>query len=474
MLSLLGFLFLSSCSVNPATGDRQFTALLPAANEAKIGAQEHVKIEQQYGGFMKGAVADYVTSVGNRVAKNTERKDVAYKFYVIDSPIVNAFALPGGYIYISRGLLTLANDESQLAAVLGHEIGHVTGRHAAARMSQGLLVGLGATAVGIASGSTAISQAVNLGSDLVVKSYSRGQEHQSDELGVRYLSKAGYDPLAMSQFLKSLDAQSKLDVKEAGKSGSGFNYFSTHPLTADRVAKASNEGTKYPSSKVKNRAKYLSMINGMVYGDSSAQGFARGNKFYHPEIGFKFTVPKGSKITNGTTQVTASHPNGSVIVFDMARDKSKSPPVTYLARNWLRGEQTSKIESITVNGMKAATTAFSGNVRGRAVTVRLVAIEWTPGEFYRFQMAIPKNVSRAFVSELQKTTYSFDRLSASEKQSVRPKKLIVLEASAGSSVSSMAAKMDVEGNKVEKFRVLNGMLSNQMVFAGQPYKIVIN
>lgn len=471
---MLSLVILTSCSVNPATGDRQFTALLPAANEAKIGAQEHAKIEQQFGKFMTGPIANYVTQIGQKVAKHTERKDVQYRFYVIDSPIVNAFALPGGYIYISRGLLTLANDESQMAAVLGHEIGHVTGRHAAERMSQGLLVGLGATAVSIATGSQAISQAVNVGSNLVTKSYSRGQEHESDELGVRYLSRSGYDPMAMAEFLRSLDAQSKLEAKEAGKSGSGFNYFSTHPLTADRVAQATAEGKEFPASNVKNRAKYLSMINGLVYGDSSSQGFARGNTFYHPELGFKFTVPNGSKIKNGTSQVTAAHSNGTIIVFDMAKDQSRSAPSTYLSRTWLKGEQTVKVESMTVNGMRAATTAFSGNVQGRAVTVRLVAIEWKPGEFYRFQMAIPKGASQSFIAELKKTTYSFAKLSASEKNSVRPKKLIVLKAPSGSTVNSMAAKMDVEGNKVEKFRVLNGMFSGETVKAGQPYKLVIN
>ena len=168
------------------------------------------------------------------------------------------------------------------------------------------------------------------------------------------------------------------------------------------------------------------------------------------------------------------HSNGTIIVFDMGKDKSRSAPSTYLSRVWLKGEQTAKVESMTVNGMRAATTAFSGNVQGRAVTVRLVAIEWAPGEFYRFQMAIPKGVSQTFIAELKKTSYSFAKLSASEKNSVRPKKLIVLKAPSGSTVNSMASKMQVEGNKVEKFRVLNGMFSGETVKAGQPYKIVIN
>lgn len=468
----LSLLVVSACSVNPATGDRQFTALLPTASEAKIGAQEHGKIEAQFGKFMTGPVADYVNRIGQKVAANTERKDVQYRFYVIDSPIVNAFALPGGYIYVSRGLLTLANSEAELAAVIGHEIGHVTGRHAAERMSQGTLAGIGATIVGIASGSSAVAQAAGTGANLYLSSYSRGQEHQSDELGVRYLSRSGYDPSAMSSFLRSLDAQSKLDAKLAGRNGTGFNYFSTHPITSDRVREAAAEAQNFPANNTENRAAFLTKINGLTYGDSSDQGFARGNRFYHPNLGFTFTVPRGSKIVNGTTQVASNHPNGTVILFDTA--KGSGDPVRYMRQTWLKGEGTSNIDSITVNGLRGASTAFSGNVQGRAVTVRLVAIEWKAGEFFRFQMAVPKGVNAAFTKELKDTTYSFRKMSASEKSSVKAKRLIVLEAPSGATVASMAARMAVDGGKEEQFLVLNGMSRGERVIAGQPYKIVIN
>lgn len=471
---LLSLLVVTACSVNPATGDRQFTALLPTANEAQIGAQEHGKIEQQFGKFMTGPVADYVTRIGNKVAANTERSDVQYRFFVIDSPIVNAFALPGGYIYISRGLMTLANSEAELAAVIGHEIGHVTARHAAERMSQGTLAGIGAAVVGIASGNQAVAQAVGTGANLYLASYSRGQEHQSDELGVRYLSRAGYNPNAMADFLKSLDAQSKLDAKQAGRDGSGFNYFSTHPITSDRVQQARAEATKFPSNATENRAAYLTQINGLAYGDSADQGFARGNRFYHPEIGFTFTVPNGSKIVNGTSQIAANHPNGTVILFDAVKPGGSIDPARFMRETWLKGEGASPVEAINVNGLRGATTAFSGNVSGRAVTVRLVAIEWKPGEFFRFQMAIPKGVNAAFTTELKETTYSLRKMTASEKNAVKPKKLIVLEARAGATIQTMADRMTVEGDKVEQFLVLNGMNRGDRVIAGQPYKIVIN
>ncbi len=471
---LMAVLGVAACSVNPATGDRQFTALLPAANEARIGAEEHKKVEAAYGGFMTGPVADYVSQLGQKIAKNTERPDIQYRFYVVDSAEVNAFALPGGYIYVSRGLMTLANSEAELAAVIGHEIGHVTARHAAERMSQGFVVGLGAAVLGAASGSSGVAQAANLGSNLYISSYSRGQETESDELGVRYLARAGYDPDAMSGFLKSLDAQSKLDAREAGRNGSGFNYFSSHPLTAQRVREAAAEAQKYPDSAKENRAKYLSVINGLTYGDSAAQGFARGNSFYHPVIGFAFDVPKGSKITNGSTQVAANHPNGTVILFDQAKAQSKPTPLNYLKNTWLRNQNAKDAQAITINGMNAATASFSGNVKGKAMTIRLVAIEWKPGEFFRFSLAIPKNVSNAFMSELKKSTYSFRRLSENEKKIIQPKKLYVLQAPAGATVASMANKMDVDGNKTEKFLILNAMNANDRIIAGQPYKIVVD
>lgn len=459
------------CTVNPATGQSQFTALLPASSEAKVGAAEHAKIEAQFGKFMTGPIADYVNQVGQRVAANTERKDVQYKFYVLDTPLVNAFALPGGYTYFSRGLLTLANSEAELAGVIGHEIGHITARHAASRMSQGMVAGIGAAVIGTVAGGSA-GQVASLGSNLYISSYSRGQETQSDELGIRYLARAGYDPSGMSTFLSSLDAQSKLEAKEAGKNGSSFNYFSTHPLTAKRVQDSRVEAAKYPANNNKARAAYLNKINGLVYGDSPDQGFAKGNRFYHPALDFTFSVPKGAKITNGATKVTARHPNGTAIIFDTGKGRS-TDPVNYIRNEWLKGGQVGGAEAITVHGKPAATTVFGGNIQGKSVAVRLVAVQWAPNTYYRFQMAIPSGVGKAFEEELKQTTYSLRKMSSGEKKSIQAKKIRVLVAPSGSTVSSMAARMNVDGNKVEHFLVLNGMTSGQQVIAGQPYKIVL-
>lgn len=467
MAALLG-----GCSVNPATGQQQFTGLLPAGQEASIGQSEHQKVKQTYGEFVTGPVADYVSRIGQKVAANTERTDVQYKFYVIDSPIVNAFALPGGYIYVSRGLLALANNEAELAGVIAHEIGHVTGRHAAARMSQGVLVGLGAAVLSAVTGSDAVGQVANVSSDLYIKSYSRSQESEADDLGVRYLSRAGYDPLAMSEFLSSLDAQTKLEQRIVGKGeGESFNYFSTHPVTAERVAHAHAIAANYPTgSLIDNRDVYLSMINGLTYGDSEAQGFERNGNFYHTKMGFTFVVPAGFTLQNNPSELIGAHSSGSIFVLDSGRDDQGRDPLSYLTQSWMNGKNATGAEAITINGMRAATAAFAGTANGKPVMIRVVAIEWKPGQFFRFQLAIPQGAGTDVVESLKKTTYSFRQMTDAERGSIRPLKVRTITASAGETVATASSRMAFPNYREERFRVLNAL--NGAVVPGQMYKVV--
>lgn len=469
----LGGLALAACSVNPATGQKQFTAFLPTGQEAAVGASEHEKVEATYGSFMSGPVVDYVNRIGQKVAANTERTDVQYKFFVIDSPIVNAFAVPGGYVYVSRGLLALANSEAELAGVIAHEIGHITGRHAASRMSQGVIAGLGAAILGAATGSQTVGQIATVGSDLYIKSYSREQEHQSDELGVRYLSRAGYDPKAMARFLSSLDAQTKLDMRIAGQQeGQGMNYFSTHPVTSDRISQASAQAAQYSvNAPIENRDVYLSMINGLTFGDSEDQGFVRGENFYHPKLGFMFSVPAGFTINNTASEVVAAGKDGSVIILDSGRDDQGRDPLSYLTQNWMKNNPPSGAESVTINGMPAATAAFAGTANNKPVIIRVVAIQWKPGQFFRFQMAIPQNAGTDAVESLKRTTYSFRPMTAQEKSSIKPLKLRTFTASAGDSVASVAQRMSFSNYREERFRVLNGLPSAGLT-PGVVYKVI--
>ncbi|MBX2834063.1 MAG: M48 family metalloprotease [Micavibrio sp.] len=469
---LIPAVLLAACSTNPATGERQFTALMSPSQENQVGASEHQKVIQQFGLVKDPALTSYVQRVGKQVTANTERPDVQYQFFVIDSPIVNAFALPGGYIYVSRGLLALANNEAELASVLGHEAGHITGRHSAERYSQSVVTSLGAGLISAALGSDVASQALGVGANLYLSSYSRSQENEADSLGLRYMAGAGYEPNAVPSFLSSLKQKSDLEARLEGRgAGEGVSYFSTHPATGERVSKTANEANAFAHSNVYKPNEHLRAIEGMIYGDSPAHGFSRGNSFYHHKIGFAFDVPNGFDINNQTAAVVATHQNGSAIIFDMGSNQQGLAPAQYITRAWLPDAPLQDMESISINGMPAATASVQGQVNGRAVLIRVVAIQWKDG-FARFQMAIPKNAGGALVEDLKRTTYSFRAMSASEKANVRPYTLQLYKAAAGDTVSSIASRMAVPSAKEDEFLVLNGMQPGESIIAGRTYKIV--
>ncbi|MCK6418872.1 MAG: M48 family metalloprotease [Alphaproteobacteria bacterium] len=466
---------LEGCSTNPATGKQQFAALMGPEQEKSVGVREHEKIVAQFGLYEDPALLSYVRRVGQRVTRDTERPDIVYQFYIIDSPIVNAFALPGGYIYISRGLLALANSEAELAAVLAHEAGHITGRHAAERYSHGVLTSLGAAVISAAVDHPDVGQALNLGSNLYLSSYSRGQEHEADSLGLRYMSRAGYDPQAMSRFLNTLEHDEVFRSHRQNGAQARVQripgYFSTHPATSERVAATSREGEQYPAGD-DGRAAYLAAIEGLIYGDSATQGFVRGSSFYHPELGFGFDLPQDFEISNGETAVTARAPDGSALVFDMAQGPAGSSATDYLARVWMRDQPVKGLESITINGLAAAAAYFDGRVNDAPMTIRLIAIDWGQGRFARFQLAIPRHISNTRLDAIKIATYSFRRLSVSEISRVQPLRITMIVASAGDTVSSLAGRQAPGAGGEALFRLLNGLNKNAPVIAGQKYKVV--
>lgn len=462
---------LSACSTNPATGKTQFAGLMSPAQEMQVGASEHQKVMQQFGEYSDPAVQSYVREVGRKVTQETERPEVDYKFYVIDSPIVNAFALPGGYIYVSRGLLALANSEAELAAVMAHETGHITARHSAERYSHGVLTSLGAAVISSAVGSSGVSQALGLGSNLYLTSYSRGQENEADSLGLRYMTRGGYDPAAMSSFLSSLQNESMLDSKIEGRDLSAVSYFSTHPATSERISKTSGEAATYAKGGMVGSESHMAATNGLIYGDSPAQGYVRGRSFFHPGLGFGFDVPAGFTLHNQPTQVVATSNTGAVVIFDMITNNDSADAFSYLTQIWMQDE-IKAAERISVNGMNAATASFPGTVNGSPVTVRVVAIQWGPNNFARFQIAIPKNAPTATVEGLKTASYSFHRLTDAEKNSLRPYRIKYVTATAGDTAASLARRQPFDNLQEERFRLLNALPPGQQVQPGQKYKIV--
>lgn len=467
----------AGCSVNPATGKSQFTALMSEDDERSIGAQEHPKIMASFGGaFENRALEQKVRAIGERLsaAAFKERAGVVCcQFYVIDTPMINAFATPGGYVYVSRGLLALANTESEIAAVVAHEIAHIAARHAAERYSHGAVSSLAAAVVAAAANAPGLADtAAGIGSELYIRSYSRAQESESDALGLEYLVAAGYDPRAMAAMLGHIE---RFTAFEQSGGESLFNYFSTHPRTSDRIADVRARVAKYPgrSTYPQDRDGWLSAIDGLVWGDSPAQGMVRGRDFIHVPGDFAFTAPEGAKIVNRPEEVAIVGPGGAVAIFDAVAEGTGASPADYLTGQWVRRERVENLQNIVVAGRPAATASFTGTVDGRPVTIRLVAVSWAPGRLYRFQIALPQGASDATVDGMRRMTYSLRPLTAHDRAKAAPQRIAIVTAGPGESVDSLAGRMRAVERPVETLRVLNALDSAQGVVTGARYKIVV-
>src|SRR5438093_9719842 len=317
-------LALNGCGTNPATGGQSLLGM-SEDQEIQLSKEEHPKILTEFGGEYKNPdLQNYITSLGVLLAKTSERPNLPWKFTILDTPDINAFALPGGYVYVTRGLLGLASSEAEIASVLGHEIGHVSARHTSQRQGRATIAGLGAALAGILTGSSAVAQLGNTVATGYIQQYSRDQEYQADTLGVRYMSRANYDPQASVIFLEKLLEETRLAAEEAGKDPSEadrISWTSSHPRTADRVQQAiKNAGVIEVSHPIVEHDLYLSKIDGIVYGDNPEQGFVRGRTFIHPGLRFQFQVPQGFRIINQPNHVIAQSQEGDgVMAFGQAK-----------------------------------------------------------------------------------------------------------------------------------------------------------
>ncbi len=468
---------LSGCAVNPATGKQDFV-LTGDADEKQLGMQEHPKILQQFGGvYDDPAAGGYVAAIGGRLAAASETPDLGFTFTLLNSPIVNAFALPGGFVYISRGLMTLAEDEAELAGVLGHEIGHVVARHSAQRRSRAMIAQLGAGLLGAVVGGEA-SQLAGSVAGLYLQGYSRDQELEADMLGIRYLRRAGYDANAMTSFLEKMRANSQLEALVVGRSPSdvdAYDITATHPRTIARVQQAAAlAGNGERQSQIRQRDTYLNTIDGMIFGDGPDQGFVRGERFVHPVLRFEFTVPDGFILRNTPEQVIASSTKEQAqIVFDNAPKPFQGKMSTYIARDWASGVRLNGLESIDINGFEAATATVSGQIGNTAAELRLVAIRFDSRRIFRFMFLAPTAAMRRLTVPLQRTTFSFRRISPAQAAALKPRRLQVVQAGAGASPEAFVSRMAFDKFPRERFLVLNGLTDNGARGGRNRVKIVV-
>lgn len=469
---------LSGCSINPATGQSNFTAFMSPQEEIQIGRKEHPKLVKEFGGeYRDKRLQDYVSAIGRDLARNTELPDLPYSFTLLNSDIINAFALPGGPVNITRGLLALARDEAELASVLGHELGHVTARHSAQRYSQAMAANIGLTVLGIALGNQAVNQVAQYGAAMYLQSYSQQHELEADTLGLRYMTRAGYDSNSMANFLDSLHKHEKLQARMTGRpedSVDEVNLLATHPRTTDRVRQAIDAASLQRAANARlNRDNFLDHVNGMIFGDDPEQGIVRGREFAHPGLRLRFEAPQGFRLINSAEKVVAKHPSGAAFAFDGAHQRVRGDVATYLVREWATNARLNGVENITVNGMEAATGTTRMQTRNSgSVDVRLVAVRFSGAQIYRFMFLTPSNLGHQFDEGFRRTTYSFRALSESEARSVEPLRLLVVPVHKGDTAQSLAATLPFSNFNTDWFLLLNDMEANQPLSPGQRVKVV--
>ncbi len=481
-LLLCSALQLTGCTTNPATGDQSFTAFMTEQDEQKVGAEEHPKIIEAFGGEYGGPkLKRYVENVGKALAAVSEVPNLPYKFTILNDEKVNAFALPGGYVYITRGLLALAENEAEMAGVLAHEIGHITARHSAQRYSTSMATNIGLTVLGVIGSMAGIpsglNQVVSQGAQAAVQGYSRQQELEADMLGVRYMTRLGYSPDAMTTFFRKMGAHAQLEAQSAGQAGVSHNIMSTHPRTEDRIRQAFQLAkTKPVKNPLLEREAYLAQIDGMVFGDDPSQGIRKGRTFTHPELRIQFEVPPDFVMFNSQKQVVAIGPSQSRIIFDMASPEavrqSNNDLRRYVQFHWGSNIALQNVEAIDINGMPAATGGGRLETSAGLRDVRLLALRGDADKIFRLAFITPPEMTGPLNEGFRRTTYSFHRLSPTQASAIRPLKINVIPIQPGDTVVSLADQMPFEKYKREWFRLLNALDVGDKLTVGQKIKIV--
>ncbi len=443
--------------------------------------REHERLVASYGGaYDDQELKALIQQVVERLVAASERPDLKYRVTVLNSPAINAFALPDGSLYVTRGLLSLANDTSELSSVLSHEMAHVIARHASIRedqVKQAVLV------------SRVISDVVNdpdLGalamqkSRMSLASFSRGQELEADAIGVGIAARAGFDPYGASRFLTDMGRQSALkSTNSSGLAGGNstspdMDFLSSHPATPERISIAIANARQYAAapgastaSGERDRTAYLSALDGMVYGDDPKEGFVRGRKFFHPKLGFTFVAPEGFTLENTSQAVLGATPAGSeALRLDAVRVNGDQSLGQYLASGWIDGVEVNSVETLSVNGFSAATAV----ARGEQWSFRMFAIRFG-SDVYRLIFAA-RNLTPELDKQFRAAAETFRRVANDEAENVKPLRIRMVSVGIGDTVEKMAGRMQTPDRPLDRFLILNGLDRDSKLKYGEKVKIV--
>lgn len=463
----------SACASVNSTPDAP--QILPS--ERQQAAQQHPQILAEFGGEYQSPASDYVNRIGAQTAAAAGVPGQC-TFTVINTDVINAFAVPGCYIYITRGLLAVMNSEDELASVLGHEVGHVVADHSDRRANRGTLAGLGAVLVGVLSGSGELMNAAGQAAQVWTLGYSRDQEYESDDLGIRYMIANGYNPYAAADVLGTLGAASSLDALTKGREDAEAipEWSRTHPLSENRVqrALANANATGIQRNAVAERTgPFFAATDNMIYGDDPAQGFVLGRTFAHPTLKLAFEAPEGFSLTNSPQAVLITGPNNQRALFAGGQLQNSLSQYTQTVLQNFLGEtqaQVGQMQETNVHGFRAARLpARVQNSQGQLIDVAVTAYQFKPDSAFHFITLAPANGGQDFASLVS----SFRGLSDAEAAELRPRRIDVVTVGPRDTIATLASRMAFDTYREERFRVINGLADGQPLQAGQQVKIVV-
>ena len=443
-------------------------------SDRRQGAAANPQLVAQFGGAYQGPQAAYVRRVGQRVAMQSglaTRPD-DYTVTLLNSNVNNAFAIPGGYVYVTRQLVALMNDEAELAFVMGHEVAHVAARHADKRAQRSGFAGLGAALLGAITGSSIIANLAGTGAELYSLNYSRDQESEADRLGVRYLARAGYDPAAGADILTSLGAQTNLEAKLSGQGGrEPAPWLSTHPANAGRVAEVRRAAAGYAAAtgRATNRDAFLDAIDGMPYDDDPAQGIVDGPHFRHAGLGVGFDAPAGFVLQNSPSAVTGIKQGAGRFSFGGGQLKGGDLE-SYTQKLWQGlGARAPELRPRRINGIDALIGQTRVQRDGNTVDASVVVYQWGPNDFYHIVMLAPAGGLPLFAPLIE----SVRRLAPGDTTATRGRRVKVVRVAPGDTVQSLAARMAYNDDRLARFTILNGFSANTPLVPGSRVKLIV-
>jgi predicted Zn-dependent protease len=467
-------LTLANCATNPVTGNPNFVTM-SESQEIKIGRAEDPKVRKEYGAYDHEALQQYVNEVGQKLARNSHRPNLEYHFLVVDSPEVNAFALPGGYVYITRGILAYLNSEAELAAVLGHEIGHVTARHSVQQISAATAAQVGASILQIfvpqMSGGLG-DTALNLLGNALLSGYGREHELEADRLGSEYLARTGYDPQAMVKVVGVLKNQELFDAEIAKQEGreprSYHGLFASHPDNDTRLQQVVGEAARFKLATTHTaREEFLHKIDRLVFADGPSQGVVRDNTLYHTGLGLVMRFPQGWRVKNQPKNVTATSPKDDTVIDLRAAGPAKGAPAEVLRKLVNQGFD-SEVTPATINGLPAATATTS--LWGKPTCVTVVFLG--KNAYAIGAQAENSQMMKRYQPEIDASQQSFHAITDGERALAQPLMVRVITARPGLAFAELARTSPLGDHAEGYLRVINGLYPSGEPVAGQALKIV--